>query len=300
MFKLAFNNVFAVIVNWNLAEKTIACVNSLISSGLPLDHIIIVDNGSNDNSVESFYLKFGDLPTIIRNPNNKGFAGGANQGVLEAIKRNAEWIFLINNDAYVDKSFFSNIEKFLCEDYDIVSPLIYYHDQPNKIWFAGDRLIPGTLFTYGLWKNKIDNGALPESKEIDFANGAGMLVKRKVFESVGLFDEHLFMYGEEVDFCWRAKMKNFRIISATRAKMWHEVSASTSKTSDLKIYLKAKNQTIFYKRYTNGLKQIYMLSINLFMILIKSIGYLLSFNLIAIRSITKGYLDGLRSNEANL
>lgn len=296
---MAYDNVFAVVVNWNLADKTMRCIDSLVSSGLSLNHIIIVDNGSNDESVKSFHSRYGDIPTIIQNPNNRGFAAGANQGILESIKRNAEWIFLINNDAYVDKSFFSNINKFLCEDYDIVSPIIYYHDQPNKIWFVGDRLIPSTLFTYGLWKNKVDDGTLPELLEIDFANGAGMLVKRKVFESVGLFDEHLFMYGEEIDFCWRAKMKNFRIISATRAKMWHEVSASSSKTPSIRVYLKSKNQTIFYKRYTKGLQRAYMLLMNLLMILIKSTSYLISLNFNSSKSILKGYFDGLKSDEAN-
>ncbi len=288
--------LFAVIVNWNLANKTILCVDSLLSAGLPLNQIIVVDNGSDDNSVEELSKRFGDCLIIITNKHNKGFAAGVNQGIREAIYKNAKWIFLINNDAYVDVTFFDKIIPFLCDEFDILSPIIYYHDRPNKIWFVGDRLIPGTLFSYGLWKNRIDDGNLPESIAIDFANGAGMLIKREVFEKIGFFDEQLFMYGEEVDFCWRAKINNLKIVSVTGAKIWHEISASTSSTSTLKHYLKTRNQTIFYRRYTNGLKRAFILLIHLFIILIKSLR--LSITDIEItKSMIRGYIDGLRSEK---
>lgn len=292
------NDIYAVIVNWNLADKTIFCVESLITSGLPPEQIIIVDNGSDDDSVTCFSFKFGDKLTILSNPDNKGFAAGVNQGILEAMKKNAKWIFLINNDAYVERDFFKKIKPHLCNKYDIVSPIIYYHHNPHKIWFVGDRLIPGTLFTIGLWKNKTDSGKLPEILEIDFANGAGMLIKRNVFETIGLFNEKLFMYGEEVDFCWRAKKNHFRIIGVTSAKMWHEISASASKKSLMKFYLKTRNQTIFYKRYTTGLKRISMLSIYFIYVLIKSAGHLLLSNFNVSKTYIKGFIDGLRFNEA--
>lgn len=290
-------NLFAVIVNWNLADQTITCVDSLLAAGLPLEKIILVDNGSDDHSIEKFTLKYGGDLGIISNTHNKGFAVGVNQGIIDALEKKAEWVFLINNDAYVARDFFIKVRQFLSDEYEIISPIIYYHDQPDKIWFIGDRLVPGTLFTYGLWKNKIDHGNLPSVIEIDFANGAGMIVKDKVFETIGLFDEKLFMYGEEVDFCWRARLRNFKFISATDVKMWHIISASASKNSSQKNYLKARNLVIFYKRYTQGIKRIYMLSASLVIILIKSLAYLFLFNLKLMSSLIQGWYDGFKYNE---
>ncbi|WP_322793427.1 glycosyltransferase family 2 protein [Bellilinea sp.] len=287
-------NLFTIIVNWNLAEPTMACIDSLIKAGLFLENIIVVDNGSTDHSVEKIRKKFGDKIIFIINNENKGFAAAANQGINEALNRGADWVFLINNDAYIAEDFFLRISQNLKEDYDIISPLIYYHSPPNKIWFVGEKTVPGTLFSYSRWKNKIDRGKIPPVLKADFANGAGMIVKRKVFETIGLFDNDLFMYGEEVDFCWRAKMKNFKCVGINKAKMWHLISASTYRNSSRRNYLKTRNQVIFFRRYSIGIQR--FINLLLFFMITSLRGLIQIFHLDfnGAYSFLKGWFDGCR------
>lgn len=287
-------NLFTVIVNWNLAEPTLICIDSLIKAGAILENIIVVDNGSSDHSVEKIKKKFGDNIIFIRNSENKGFAAAANQGINGALNRNADWVFLINNDAYIAEDFFLHITQNLKEDYDIISPLIYYHSTPNKIWFVGEKIIPGTLFSYSIWKNKIDRGKIPPVLKVDFANGAGMIVKRRVFETIGLFDNHLFMYGEEVDFCWRAKMKKFYCVGINTAKMWHHISASTSRNSSRRIYLRSRNQVVFFRRYSVGIQRFIMLLLSFMVTSIRGLIQIFRLDFDAAYSFLKGWLDGCR------
>ena len=249
-----------VLVNWNSKDDTLACVSSLLSAGAVEKQIVVVDNGSNDGSVEALHKQFGRRVTVLESGKNLGFTGGVNKGVAFALEQGAEWIFIINNDTIVAPDFFAHFEPRL-EDispFKIFAPLIFYYDEPETVWFLGERLLPGTLFTSGLYKNQPVPAELPEIIPVDFVSGCGMLVWRKVFEDVGFFDTSLFMYGEEVDFCWRARLAGYQMAAVPGAKMWHKVSASANRDRPNTRYLRVRNQIRFYRKYSGGLQRICM------------------------------------------
>jgi len=247
-------SLYTVIVNWNLKEDTLTCIDSLFAAGAVTGQIIVVDNGSSDGSVSALKERFGSSVHIIQNQQNLGFAAASNLGIQYALDQGARWILLLNNDTYVALTFLTELARVVQSDarLSILGPVILYHDFPDRIWYFGDRLLPGLLATHSLYRGRVYQEQFPFLVPVDFVNGCGMLVKREVFQRVGFFDSAYFMYGEEVDWCWRARQAGFRPVVATRARMWHKVSTSANRDQKMARYLRIRNQIRFYRSYARG------------------------------------------------
>lgn len=286
--------LFAVVVNWNLKQDTISCVESLLAAGKIPEQIIVVDNGSTDGSVPALRAQFGPLLTIIESPENLGFAGGCNLGIQCVLDQGANWVLLLNNDAYVAPNFLTEMENAVEKDKNlsIIGPVILYHDFPDRIWYFGNRLIPGLLATYRLYRGHTYHGQFPSLVPVDFVNGCGMLVKSDVFKRIGFFDTAYFMYGEEVDFCWRARAAGFRPAVATQAKMWHKVSASSNRDKPASRYLRIRNQIRFYRTYSRGVQLLVMLVFTWLRVLTIALGDLTHGRVSLINPLIRGWIHG--------
>ncbi len=287
-------SIYSVLVNWNLKDHTLTCVQSLVDAGASVDHVIVVDNGSTDGSSEALRQSFGKDLHLIISDENLGFAQGSNLAIRHALTQGAEWVFILNNDTIVAPTIFDELASASAanEEYVILSPLILYHDKPDRIWHLGGKLILGTLITRSLYQGRMDLGNLPPLVSVDFVSGSGMLVRREVFEAIGLFDPAYFMYGEEVDFCWRARSAGYRLACAPRAKMWHKVSASAGRDPGTTRYLKIRNQIRFYQRYANPPQILIMLAFTLARSLVLAFRDLLKGQPDLIVPIFEGWADG--------
>jgi GT2 family glycosyltransferase len=253
-------SITSVLVNWNLAEDTLACVGSLLKAGAAPDRILVVDNQSSDGSVEMLESRFGGEIRQIQSGSNLGFAGGANLGIQAGLSAGADWIFLLNNDTIVSPQILEMLSDAADRhpEYAILAPTIYYFDEPRLVWFYGERLIPGTLLTKPLVKDEPLPARTAGVTEVDFVSGCGMMVRRDVFERIGLFDADLFMYGEEVDFLWRSRREGFRIAVIRDASMWHKVSKSSSRDRPMARFYRVRNQSRFYRKNSRGFQAINM------------------------------------------
>ncbi|HZD55886.1 MAG TPA: glycosyltransferase family 2 protein [Anaerolineales bacterium] len=291
---MSFDPLYCVIVNWNLKEDTLACIQSLLDSGALANQMIVVDNGSTDGSVDSLRQRFSTDIQIIQNRQNLGYARGSNLGIQQALEKGAEWVLLINNDTLVSTSFLRELENVV-ENYgkfDIIGPLILHYDQPERIWFLGDRLIPGTLMTHSLYRGKAEQASYSQIFPVDFLTGCAMLVNRKVFEKVGFLDTELFMYGEDVDFCWRARSAGFRLAAAPRAKMWHKVSISANREKSTFRYLRIRNQNRFYRLNSHGIQVPLMLALSLYQLIWKASSDIIHFQPKMVAPLVRGWVDG--------
>jgi GT2 family glycosyltransferase len=243
--------IYPIIVNWNLAGETILCIESLRTAGVPAAQIIVVDNGSQDDSVAQLTARFGDGIRLIAHPTNLGFAGGNNIGIEVALQAGAEWVLLVNNDTVVAPTFMQELDAAITQqlEYRIIGPLILYHSEPNRIWSLGDRLVPGTLITRRLWHDEPVPDPLAPFIPVDFLNACCMLIHRTVFEQIGLLDATYFMYAEDVDFCWRARRAGIKLGCATRARIWHKVSRSTGVYHPQARYWRISNQIRVYRTH---------------------------------------------------
>lgn len=283
-----------IIVNLNLKDDTTECIKSLLKAGADLNNIIVVDNGSTDSSVEHFARYFGEGLEIIASRENKGYAHAINLGIEKGIERNATWFFLMNNDTIVDEQFFDELINAVQPETNLglYGPLICYYTQPDRIWYLGDLLIPGTLITINPYRGKNVQEITRDTIEVDFVHGCGMLVRRDVIDCIGNFDDSSLIYGEEIDFIWRARLAGFKAVGVPRAKMWHKISAIMGKQRPTTRYLRLRNQIRFYRRYSKGFSYIVMFVFSTARSLLIGLRDLVQGNFDLLTPLARGWVDG--------
>jgi hypothetical protein len=242
--------VFVIVLNWNLAQETIDAVESVLLGGYAEQRVVVVDNGSEDGSTTKLAQHFGSRVALLALPKNIGFAAGMNAGIRYALTQDADWILLLNNDTIVAPDMVEVLMDVVLRGSDaaVLAPAIFYYDRPTELWRLGDRNLRWLPVS-----RTLPAKALAEEKvSVDYVTGCAMLVRRDVFEQVGLLDENLFMYYEDADFCRRVGDAGYRLLAVPAARMWHKVGQSASKVQALTRYRATRNKVAFFRRYSHG------------------------------------------------
>ncbi len=254
-FTMPLPKVIALVLNWNLVDDTLHCVESLRQSDYAQLEVVVVDNGSELSLFQRLCAALPNDTTLLRSEVNLGFAGGNNLGLRYALEQGADYALVINNDTIVESTMVSQLVTAAeaRPDAGLLGPIIYYLSSPNQVWFAGYRFSHGI---YILRRGLRLKPPLQPTEEVDFVSGCCMLMRRTTLERVGLFASDYFMYYEDLDLCFRVKEADLKILCVTGAKMWHAISASTGGAeSPLKQYYQVKSSLIFYHKHSHGLKR---------------------------------------------
>jgi len=238
-----------VVLNWNGASDSIACIDSLLSSTIIPD-IILVDNNSSDNSVEILdqYIKQFQNIHFIKNNKNSGFTGGNNVGFIHALSKNYDYIGTLNPDAVASKEWVENLvsELNLSNEVGIATGILARQDY---------KTIDTTGEIYSIWGVPSPRGRdtllknAPSKPEFIFAStGGGFITRASVLRSIGMFDEKFFMYFEDVDLCFRAQLAGYKVRYTPKAIAYHKLSASTNKVPGLAVYNTFKNLPMLFLR----------------------------------------------------
>jgi GT2 family glycosyltransferase len=242
--------LFVVIPHWNDAPTTLDCIRSLQAAEAVEARIVIVDNGSTDNSGQHLSAQLGNQAEVLALPENRGFAGGANAGVKYALEHGAAAVLLLNNDTTLDRRMLLELAAAAAAhpDAGVLAPAIYEQARPDRLWRLGDRWYNWLPFPI-----QVSHGdaRLPYVL-VDYVTGCGMLIRRGVFERVGLFDERYFFYFEDADFCSRALSAGYKLCVIPKAKLWHKVSVSASKVKPMSRFHRARGQVLFYRTHARG------------------------------------------------
>lgn len=257
-----------LVLNWNKPDLTLDSVNSILKiNSRKIDYqIVIIDNGSSDDSLAIFNKHYQTHPQvkIITTNSNLGFAGGNNFGIQYALKNNFDYILLINNDVLVDSDFLINLLRHT-KDYDLLGPKIYFapgfefhsnryakKDRGRVIWSAGGQFDWNNIYGSHIGVDEVDSGQFDTiNSQVDFLTACCLLVKASVFQKIGLLDDKYFMYLEDVDFCHRAKLAGFRQAYIPDSKIWHINAGSSSSGGDLHNYFLTRNRLLFGFRYAS-------------------------------------------------
>jgi len=227
--------VAIVLLNWNGWRDTLECLASLQRLDYPNSRVVVVDNGSADDSVARIRKEFLEVE-IMERGETLGYAKGNNAGIREALERGAEYVWLLNNDTIVaPNALRAMVQKFETHPkVGAVGSAIYYTGEPERLQAWG-----GGYVNFWLGRSRHYLSPIPDEK-IEFLTGASLMLRRGALESVGLFDEAFFLYWEDADYCFRLRQSAWKLAVAAESKVWHKESASVGK--------KSAQQDIFFNR----------------------------------------------------
>ncbi len=244
--------VYIIVLNWNNPDDTIECLASLELLHTENIVIVVVDNGSTDGSIRLIKTEFPEV-MLIETKQNLGFAGGMNVGVCHALEQNAEFVLLLNNDTVAHANMLNHMLEHADDDIGLIAPVIFYFDEPSRVWSSGGGFNEWTLeMTGGHGRNQF----LPDSAiERGFLSGCAWLISRNTFENVGLLDERFFMYYEDLDFCLRVREAGYRLILVPKAHLWHKVSQSTGgEINPTERYYMALSSVMYFRKHMRGVQ----------------------------------------------
>ncbi len=228
---------WVLVLTWNGWEATRACLESLRRVRGRGARILVVDNGSTDGTPAHVRREFPDVE-LLENGTNLGFAAGNNVGIRAALAGGAEHVVLLNNDTVVAPDCVEELVTAACAHphAGMVSAKILLLDEPDVLWFAGGSLSTLTGRATHKGYRRRDNGRYEQVREIGRPCACAMLVTRRFLDTVGLMEESLFLYGEEVDWALRARACGFACLFAPRARVWHKVTAASGGEAAARYY----------------------------------------------------------------
>ena len=240
--------VTAVILNWNRPHDTISCMRSLQANNYPSLEILIVDNGSTDNSTTIIQHAFPEV-TLLINEDNLGYAAGNNLGIAHALQGNAAYVLVMNNDTIIADDGISELVKAATcfPGAGALVPKIYHASDPTRIWAAGARWAPFPPRVKLIGFNAPDTPQFDRACELEYATGCVWLLSRDALEVLNGFDPGYFMYQEDYDFCYRLRAAGFTIRYVPSAHIWHQVSAGLGFLSSKWWYHWSRSVVRFYR-----------------------------------------------------
>jgi GT2 family glycosyltransferase len=244
-----------VILNWNGKQF----LSDFLPSVLRFSEnarIIVADNASTDDSVSFLKQHFPEVEVII-NSENGGFAKGYNDALKEI---DSKYYLLLNSDIEVTENWLQPMLKLLEENElnAACQPLVRSFHRREKFEHAGAAggFIDTNFFPF--CRGRIfdaveeDNGQYAGVSEVFWTSGAAMLVRSSVFHELGGFDEAFFAHMEEIDWCWRAKRKGYRLFVQPTSVVYHVGGGTLSYQSPRKTYLNFRNSLFMIVKNYEG------------------------------------------------
>lgn len=227
--------VSIITANWNGGEIFRDCLLSLAKLKYPNWEMIVIDNGSKDQS-EKYFEKI-KLPAktkkLIRNQTNRGFAPANNQAVPFC---NGEFVLLLNNDTKVPPNLLNVLVKRMLQDKQtaVLQPKIFLMDKKGYLDNCGSYFTKiGFLMHAGFMEK--DSAKYDKEKTVFSAKGACMMIKKEVIDQVGLFDDDFVSYFEESDFCWRVWLKGYKVAYYPKTFIYHKLGYTARRQNLLEV-----------------------------------------------------------------
>lgn len=234
-----------VILNWNGIKDTLNSIDSLLSQTYKKYDILVVDNGSTDESVAILepIVAANEKLHFIKNKKNLGFAGGVNVGIRYSIEKNYDTVALFNNDAVADARWLEELIICLSSDISVSTGLLLSQN---------GKTIDSTSEMYSVWgmpfpRSRGQQTSLaPKSGYVFGATGGATLYKTSLFKEIGFFDESFFAYYEDVDVSFRAQLAGHKVYYTKSAIAYHKQGATSKKIPGFTVYQTFKNIPLLY------------------------------------------------------
>jgi GT2 family glycosyltransferase len=228
--------VAIVVLNWNDAQATLACLASVERMDYPNRSVIVVDNASTDGSARRFDDRDVDL---VLNQTNLGFTGGVNVGIRRAMDTGADYVWLLNSDATTRPDVLSQLVAAAEADprIGLVSPVFHDPDRPDTPDVCLARFDPSARIATqtadpdeaGHWQQDYPDQVV--------VLGTALLIRRALIEAIGVLDPQFFAYVEDVDYCLRCHAAGFRVVAVPDAVVLHKFKQPIENPGGVPAYL---------------------------------------------------------------
>ncbi len=252
-------SVAIILVNWNSYEFTNDCIGSLKNATYQNFTIIVVDNGSEDQSGQKLQQEYPDI-VILFSPDNKGFTGGNNIGLEYAIQNGFDYAMLLNNDTFVAPNFLEPLVDYLASQPHVgaVQPRIYFNHDRSILWNGGNGFINSIGWSYTSGENQLTKAKHLKVKHMPWITGCAFMVRTSIIKQIGLFAPNLFMYSEDVDLSFRIRQAGYQLTYVPDSIIYHIAGASNKKkvkdkegiVNPIVHYLNQRNRIWVLKKYT--------------------------------------------------
>lgn len=242
-----------IIVSFNTNEQLRECLRHVFDSAARFSfEVFVVDNDSSDGSAEMVEQEF-PRAKLIKNSQNVGYAKANNMALRQAQGR---YVLLLNSDVEVAPDSFDKMISFMDNDKSVGIAGCKVVKSDGTLDKASRRSFPNfqNSLRYFLGLPSDYNLDLPDDQiaEVDSVMGAFLMIRRETVEKIGLLDEAFFMYGEDLDWCYRAKAAGFKVKYAPVTTVVHHKGSSSRKLPGKALYEFHRAMVIFYMKHYSG------------------------------------------------
>jgi GT2 family glycosyltransferase len=280
------------VVTWNNYTDTAECLDSLLGLTYPNVDIVLVDNGSTDDSAERLEQEFPSVE-VIHTGENLGYAGGMNVGTRVVLDRGVDYVWQLNNDVIApDGSLLTDLVETMeaNEGIGMLTPLVRAYPNTETVWFW-----KGSInWTTGETRHPEPPDKIPENLVYsDLIPNCSLLFPSHVLEEVGLLPEEYFLYFDDVEHGVRISAAGYRLAMDPSTQIYHKESKSSmGELGPMYSYYKSRNTLLFARRFRDRLDR--LLPIYLAQWVIKQVGIRLYYReLSGVWGIAEGVADGI-------
>jgi GT2 family glycosyltransferase len=221
-------SVFCVVVNWNGVADTVACLATLMQQEYSALRVVVVDNGSSDDSVTRIRAEFPRV-CVVETAKNLGFPCGTNVGVRMALEEGAEFVWLLNNDTLAPSDTCAKLVAKAEQEpgAGAVGSVLYYMHDPTKVqaWGGGDLTV---------WLGRSTHFCAPAKLGVkSYLTFASVLIRREALLRVGVLYEGFFMYWDDADYALRLTQSGYGQVVAEDTAVLHKEGGSADRKSAL-------------------------------------------------------------------
>lgn len=303
MNKPAEPSLAIIIVNWNGYDDTILSLNSLRNLTYKNYEVIVVDNGSEDDSGDRLKLDFDEI-TLLKNSENLGFTGGNNRGLEYALEKDFDLVMLLNNDTVVTPNFVQPLVTAISKpEIGAVQPKILFNKEREVIWNVGSHFNYFWFYPKTRGGGKVDKGQYDRLMSIPWVTGCCFLISTSLIREIGLLDDQFFIYYEDTDWSLRIRRQSLDLLVVPDSLIYHEVGSSHKKRSSdgegnlspFAHYVTIRNHIFLLRKHHS----VWNLPSGLIYQILKLIAYLAYFTLKGRpkkrRATLKGFWDGFKT-----
>lgn len=241
-----------VICNYNKRDYVLQCIQSVIESKNQDFDIYVVDNASEDDSVEMIQREYGDKVELIVNKENLGGSGGFNTGLRKALKKDYKYLMCLDNDVLVDEDAIGELYDFLekHDDVGMAGSKVYNMNNPDLVQQFGINIDFKDYCVESKYLNYFEDGNMPEVVYSDSVAACSLMVRTSVVKEIGVMPEENFLYWDDTEWGYLCNLAGHKVASIGKSKVLHAMGAKKESENTFPTYYAWRNWILFFVKYT--------------------------------------------------